>query len=99
MLLFLLLFHRWTSSIVGWVIPILHLSDLLAKFHMPCSNNRSTPSVCEACQKGKHVRLPFATSLHNTYFPFQFIHYDLWTSPTESVAGFKYYLIVIDDFS
>jgi hypothetical protein len=53
------------------------LSHLLAKFHMPCTNNRSTPSVCEACQKGKHVRLPFATSLHNTYFPFQLIHCDL----------------------
>jgi hypothetical protein len=46
------------------------LSHVLAKFHTPCTNNRPTPLVCEACQKGKHVRLPFGNSLHNTYFPF-----------------------------
>jgi histone deacetylase 1/2 len=27
------------------------------------------------------------------------IHYDLWTSPVISVSEFKYYLVVIDDFS
>jgi hypothetical protein len=30
---------------------------------------------------------------------FQIIHYDLWTCLVESVSGFKYYLIFLDDFT
>ncbi|KAL8152123.1 hypothetical protein V2J09_021931 [Rumex salicifolius] len=31
--------------------------------------------------------------------PFDLIHCDLWTSPVMSVSGYKYYLVIIDDFS
>jgi hypothetical protein len=75
------------------------LSCLLSKASVPCINNSSTPWVCEACHKGKHIQLPFPNSKSITYFPFQIIHCDLWTSPCESLTGFKYYLIVLDDFS
>jgi hypothetical protein len=27
------------------------------------------------------------------------IHCDLWTSPVPNVSGFKYYLVILDDFS
>jgi hypothetical protein len=30
---------------------------------------------------------------------FQLIHCDLWTSPLSSVSAYKYYLVVLDDFS
>jgi transposase InsO family protein len=75
------------------------LSHLISKFYLSCTNKSSTPSVCEASHKGKHVRLPFSTSHNVTYFPFQLIHCDLWTSHVESFTGFKYYLIVVDDYS
>jgi transposase InsO family protein len=75
------------------------LSNLLSRFHTPCTNKRLTPSVCEACQQGKHVHLPFRNSNPITYFPFQIIHCDLWTSPIESITGFKCYLIVVDEYS
>jgi hypothetical protein len=75
------------------------LSNLLSRFHIPCTNKDLTPLACEECHKGKHVRLPFSDSNRITYFPFQLIHCDFWTSPTESVTRFKYYLIVIDDYS
>jgi hypothetical protein len=75
------------------------LSHLIFQFSIPCNNKQPAPSVCEVCQQGKHVQLPFAQSNMCTYFPFHIIHCDLWTSPVESVTGFKYYMIVIDDFS
>jgi hypothetical protein len=75
------------------------LSHLISQFSIPYNNKQLAPSVCEACQQGKHVRLPFAQSNTCAYFPFQIIQCDLWTSPVESVTGFKYYMIIIDDFS
>lgn len=30
--------------------------------------------------------------------PFQILHCDLWTSPTVSFSGFKYYFVVLDHF-
>jgi hypothetical protein len=30
---------------------------------------------------------------------FDLIHLDLWTSPVVSVSGFKYYLVILDDFT
>lgn len=32
-------------------------------------------------------------------FPFQLLHCDVWTSPIISNSGFKFYLVVMDDFS
>ena len=32
-------------------------------------------------------------------YPFELIHCDLWTSPIASVSGFKYYLVILDDFT
>jgi hypothetical protein len=75
------------------------LNYLLSKFPLSCINKSSAPSICEACHKGQHVRLPFPSSHTPTYFPFQLIHCDLWTLPTESFTGFKYYLVVKDDYS
>ncbi|KAL8150670.1 hypothetical protein V2J09_020478 [Rumex salicifolius] len=31
--------------------------------------------------------------------PFDLVHCDLWTSPVYSVTGFKYFLVIIDDYS
>jgi hypothetical protein len=75
------------------------LSHFISRSQVSCNNKSSTPSVCEACQKGKHVCLPFSCSNAVTYFLFQLLHCDIWTSPYESVTGLKYYLIVIDDYS
>ena len=60
----------------------------------------TTPShTCHACQLGKHTRLPFSDSQHISYFPFQLIHCDIWTSPVPSVSGLQYYLVILDDYS
>jgi hypothetical protein len=60
---------------------------------------KSSPKACEACQLGKHVLLPFSHSNSVLYVPFQLVHTDVWTSPVPSFSGFKYYLVLIDDYT
>jgi hypothetical protein len=53
--------------------------------------------LCHACQLGRHVRLLFSSSSHATH-TFDLVHCDLWTFPVPSISGYKYYLMVVDDF-
>jgi hypothetical protein len=46
-------------------------------------------ALCHACQLGRHVRLPFATSHSRAIKNFDLIHWDLWTSHVLSVSGFQ----------
>ena len=55
--------------------------------------------TCHACQLGKNTRLPFTDLQHVSYFPFQLVHCDVWTSHVQSLSGYKYYLVVLDDYS
>ena len=93
-----------TSSSTLWHRRLGHLSSqalshLASAFSFPCNKNAADDHLCHACQLGKHVRLPFDTSSTQTSRPFQLIHCDLWTSPLPSVSGYKYYLVVLDDFT
>jgi hypothetical protein len=42
--------------------------------------NKEDHLLCHACQLGKHVCLPFSTSISKTVSPFEIIHCDVWTS-------------------
>jgi hypothetical protein len=55
--------------------------------------------LCHACQLGRHTRLPFTTSSSRAEQAFDIVHCDLWTSPVLSLSGYKYYLVILDDFS
>jgi hypothetical protein len=55
--------------------------------------------LCHACQLGRHVRLPFPISSSGAAGIFYLIHCDVWTSPVISIYGYKYYLLILDDFS
>jgi len=59
----------------------------------------SSPSICQSCIYGKHVKLPFSISNSTISKPFDIIHSDLWTSPILSSAGHKYYLFFLDDYT
>jgi histone deacetylase 1/2 len=61
--------------------------------------NKAARSLCHACQLGKHTRLPFASSVSTTSEPFALVHCDVWTSPVPSTSGYKYYLVMLDDFT
>ncbi|XP_074314501.1 uncharacterized protein LOC141649717 [Silene latifolia] len=47
-------------------------------------------SICQSCQLGKHVKLPFHNSMSNTVNPFDILHSDLWTSPVLSTLNHRY---------
>lgn len=63
-----------------------------------CSNTNKS-SLCQSCQIGKHVRLPFRLSQFVAQYPFQIIHSDVWTSLISSLTIIKYYVIFLDNFS
>jgi hypothetical protein len=54
---------------------------------------------CHACQLGRHTRLPFTQSSSRVEQAFDLVHCDLWTSHVLSLSGYKYYLVILDDFS
>ena len=61
--------------------------------------NKELSSICHACQLGRHTRLPFQSSDSRASSNFDLIQSDLWTSPIASVSGYKYYLLILDNYS
>jgi hypothetical protein len=59
----------------------------------------SSERLCYACQLGRHSRLPFSISTSRAIQAFDLVHCDLWTSPVLSLSGYKYYLVILDDYS
>jgi transposase InsO family protein len=45
------------------------------------------------------VRLPFSPSTSSSKCLFELIHCDVWTSPVVCPSRFKYYLLLLDDFT
>lgn len=72
---------------------------LVSSSSLPINKVHKGFSLCHACQLGRHVRLPFSPSTTRTLRPLELIHCDLWTSPIESVSGYKYFLVILDNFT
>ena len=62
-------------------------------------NGTSSISFCNSCPLGKSTKLPFHLSDSISNSPLELIHSDVWTSPTVSIKGSKYYVFFVDDFS
>jgi hypothetical protein len=73
------------------------LSSLSRSSFINCTSNKH--DLCQACQLGKHIRLPLSSSSNHAAKAFDLIHLDLWTSPVVSVSGSKYYLVILDNFT
>ena len=55
---------------------------------------------CHADLCCKSHKLPFQLSEHNSSNAFDLVHADVWgPSPIASFIGFKYYLLLIDDYT
>jgi hypothetical protein len=72
-------------------------SQILQHFSFSC--NKADGHSCSSCRLGKHTRLPFNNSASQTFFPFQIVHSDVWTSPVYSHSGYKYYVVFLDDYT
>ena len=73
------------------------LSIILHQLQLPSS---SLESICSSCQQGNSCRLPFTSAVPSTTGVLQLLHCDLWgPSPILSLVGFKYYVLLIDDFT
>lgn len=73
--------------------------SLLKSRNLIHCNKEQDSMVCTACHLGKHTRVPFHHSNSTTFYAFDIIHVDLWTSPVRSDIGHKYYMVLIDDFT
>ncbi|GJY65189.1 putative RNA-directed DNA polymerase [Tanacetum coccineum] len=62
--------------------------------------NHIEPDPCEVCHKAKQTREPFPLSVHKTKRLGDLVHLDVW-GPYRVISreGFKYFLIVVDDFT
>jgi hypothetical protein len=95
--------HAAAASSAPWHHRLGHLGpDVLSK--MSSSSAITYPrsrddSLCHACQLGRHVRLPFPSSSSRAIQPFALVHCDLWTTPVLSVSSYKYYLVILDDYT
>ena len=61
--------------------------------------NKAARRICHACQLGKHARLPFASSVSSTSTPFELVRCDVWTSLVSSISDYKFYLVIVDDYT
>lgn len=92
-----------TDSAMLWHRRLGHPS--LPLFHALIKQNnlpviRPYEFHCTECNMAKSHKLQFSVSTSHTTAPFQLVHMDVWgPSPIPSNKGFRYYLLVIDDFT
>jgi transposase InsO family protein len=92
-----------TTSSTTWHCRLGHpghdaLLQLTRSATIPCTRSLEE-HLCHACQLGRHVRLLFSSSSSHATHAFDLVHCDLWTSPITSMSDYKYYLVMLDDFS
>nr|CAD1829287.1 unnamed protein product [Ananas comosus var. bracteatus] len=58
----------------------------------------SDSKFCEHCVYGKHHKRSFKAGSHTSKGILDYIHTDVWSSPTTSYGGANYYISFIDDF-
>ena len=55
---------------------------------------------CLLCQLAKQTTLPFNNGDYVSHVSFDLVHSDIWgPSPTTNLAGSKYFVIFVDDYS
>ena len=63
-------------------------------------NKTKSSPICASCEISKSVKLPFYASNNESCEPLFKTHFDLWgPAPFQSVQGFKYYDLFVDDFA
>ena len=57
--------------------------------------------LCDVCERAKHKRSSYSSqNIERRKYPFQLIHLDVWgPAPSLDLHGFRWFLIIVDDFS
>lgn len=88
-----------------WHSRLGHMSlnnmDILVKEGYMSKKEVNKLGFCESCVLGKSHKQSFPTARHTTKGILDYIHSDMWGSPSthESLAGCRYFITFIDDFS
>jgi ribosomal protein L37E len=54
---------------------------------------------CDACEYAKHTRPSYVSKGLRSIAPFTLVHSDVWTCPTMSISGMKYFVTFIDCYT
>jgi hypothetical protein len=65
-------------------------------YHLPSRQRRFLVPCLPAWSARQ---LPFSSSSSRAIQPFALVHCDLWTSLVPSVSGYKYYWVILDDYT
>ncbi|GKC39292.1 ribonuclease H-like domain-containing protein [Tanacetum coccineum] len=85
------LWHNRLGHIVDQVLQVLKDKIGLKDFES---------SPCDVCHKAKQTREPFPMSDYKTSTIGELVHLDVWGPyRVKGMEGFKYFLIIVDDFS
>jgi GAG-pre-integrase domain len=72
--------------------------DVITVHALPCASNKL--SLCQPCYMAKAHKLPFCNSLSTTTTLLELVHSNIWSpSPIISYNDFRYYLLLVDDYS
>jgi hypothetical protein len=72
--------------------------DVITAYALPCASNKL--SLCQPYYMAKAHKLPFYNSLSTITTPLELVHSDVWgPSPIISCNDFRYYLLLVDDYS
>ncbi|KAJ9547306.1 hypothetical protein OSB04_019849 [Centaurea solstitialis] len=91
--------HLATSSTDQWHNCLGHLDTSFLDFFILVSLFLEPLSICHSFQILKSKQLPFYDSHSTTFAPFDIIHCDLWKTPISSTSGYKYYMVLINNFT
>ena len=92
------------SSVSQWHSRLGHPSSVIVKQvissnNLPCLDESSNRTICDACQQGKIHQLPYPISSSVSKFPLELVFSDVWGPAPESVGRKKIYVSFIDDYS
>jgi histone deacetylase 1/2 len=90
-------FAKWHSRLGHPSFPI--VKQIIHSNKLPCLDESSNESVCNACQQAKSHQLPYPKSTSVSTVPLELIFSDVWGPASESVGRKQYYVSFIDDFS
>ena len=76
------------------------LRKVLSSNKVAVAGTSSLDFFCQDCALAKNHKLPFSTPQSVSTKSLELLHCDVWgPSPVVSVSGYRYYLLIVDDYS